>query len=311
MLLKIFMLLIFLYTAACLLYTSVVIIERKIIRFKELRKNSKGINNGKIKTVETKSYVRPSLLKEKTKFLFPKLFLINSVEGRDYVILGFALSTMLLIIDTPLEDWIPKPVLLIFILIFFYGLAKYFHLSIDDPVGKFLNLLLKWFILLVFVLSLVIETIDSLEMNVKGVIVTIIFSIAFSLILIMNVLKDFKSRWFQVLNIFIGFFLILFAVGITFGLFYLENNEIFKMYSEAEYSMFIHDYEENVSSFIFLIYNGLVYFYTFPDYSIITLEEPLSLVAFFEFIVGFLFNVVVIGFLISYFVSILFSSKKV
>lgn len=298
------------FNSIILMYTFIVLAYTLFIKFKKTYINIKlslcEAFNYRLPIYKNQSESKIKLSKKDLKYIFSDIFIIKSKQKRDIIILLFSLSTIIITNNTPIKDKIPSFIFVIFSFLFFFGLAKFFRFSTNSFLVNLSNLFIKWCILLIFIFTL-LESIFKTSFNIFNIIFTILFSIIFSLILISSVLTDFNKRWFQIINIFTSFIVILIVTGLSLGIYYLEYNDIFNLYTRVEIEKLNANYQSGIINYIIVIYKGLIHFYSFPTN--VTLDQPETLILFFEYLLGFVFNVVVIGFLISYFVSII-SNKR-
>ncbi|KON88918.1 hypothetical protein AF332_20390 [Sporosarcina globispora] len=210
-------------------------------------------------------------------------------------------SFIVVIVETPIESKIPGFINLILFLIFLIGLGKIFTYSSNNSFINFLNWLFRVLLLITFTLGFLNVYLEN-PLNFRFLIVLTIFIIIFSVILITNALKNFNNMIFQLLNFIFGYGLILCVAGIGFGLFYLEYNDVFNLYTLEEYNKIMFHSNSSLTTYLFIIYKGLIPFYSFPSSGII-LEQPITLILLCEYIIGFVFNVIIIGFFVSYFVT--------
>lgn len=85
--------------------------------------------------------------------------------------------------------------------------------------------------------------------------------------------------------------------GLSFGLFYLNNNKIFKLFNQFKINeiSFLH--------YINIIKNGLKFFFNYPEDFNILIENSVEIkrvIPFFQFLLGDIFHIVIIAFFISY-----------
>ncbi|MBY6053316.1 hypothetical protein [Cytobacillus firmus] len=242
-----------------------------------------------------------SSLNLKLENVFPRVLLLKNKKEISTAIFILTVSFIVVIFETPIESKIPGFINLILLIILLIGLVKFFTYSSNDSLINFQNWLWRVLLLIIFTLNFLKVYLED-PLNYRFLIVLTIFIIIFSVILIANALKNFNNMIFQLLNFIFGFGLILCVAGISFGLFYLENNDIFNLYTLEEYNKIMFHFDSSLTTYLFIIYKGLIPFYSFPS-SGITLDQPITLILLCEYIIGFVFNVIIIGFFVSYFVT--------
>lgn len=292
-------LVVFLYTAHCLIYTG---LRQWSFVFEPVK--SRFSQQTVIKhTIRTKIMVKLNLNIGLGDRVLSMLY-INSKDKFDMVLFGFSTSLILLIGNTQIINMLPYFLRLALAIMFFYSLAKFFKVYPDEDF-KHLFLALKWCILIIFITSFFQNTIDLATTKTPtlfGLAVTMLFSISYTFFLISGVLKSFKNVMVQVFNVLPGLVLIWVVIGIVFGLFYLSNNEIFQLYSDKELLGLMNLSEVGMNEMFFIIYKGLIYVYKFP--SKITVGQPILLIPFAQHVLGLTFHLIIISYFVSYFVSV-------
>ncbi|WP_019153900.1 hypothetical protein [Robertmurraya massiliosenegalensis] len=303
---KILALVILIVTIVPITYTMFVWIRKTYAKFHNyLSKTNEWKSNVKGNFKINKKMIRSLFL----KLSLPKILLIKNGRVLFILICLFTVSFMGLFVDTPIQNKIPVFINLVMILIVFIGIGKYFLHTTSNIAINYQNWFMCVLILVIYILSFLLSYIENPE-NLPFLMVLIVFSIVFAVLLVLNVLSNFNNVFFQLLNFVFLFVVILSVVGMGFGLFYLWNNEIFNLYTTEEYNKIMFHFDSGVSSYLFIMYKGLIPFYTYTN-SGITLETPITLILIGEYLIGFLFNVVIIGFFLSYFVSKLLKNKEI
>ncbi|MGD6942670.1 hypothetical protein ACQCT6_11580 [Cytobacillus gottheilii] len=242
-----------------------------------------------------------SLLELKLHQVFPRVLLLKNKKEISFTLFMLAVSFIVVVVETPIESKIPDFINIILLAIFFIGLGKFFSYSSNDSFTNSQNWIMSVLILVMFTLSFFIVYLEN-PLKIQFLIVITMFIIIYTVIIISTVLRNFNNMIFQLINFIFGFGLILCTAGFAFGLFYLEYNDVFNIYTLEEYNTIMFDFNSSLSSYLFIIYKGLIPFYSFPS-SGITLEQPITLILLCEYIIGFVFNVIIIGFFVSYFVT--------
>lgn len=294
MVLKIVAFVILTLATISLFYTLTVGIKKVFAHFKRFISHDK-------KREWISNIKKISLLDLKLDQVFPRVLLLKNKKEISFTLFMLTVSFIVVVVETPIESKIPDFINIILFAIFFIGLGKFFAYSSNDSFINFYNWLMSVLILIIFTLSFLIVYLEN-PLNFRFLIVITMFIIIFSVILISTVLRNFNNMIFQLLNFIFGFGLILGTAGIAFGLFYLEYNDVFKIYTLEEYNTIMFDFNSSLTTYLFIIYKGLIPFYSFPSNGI-TLEQPITLILLCEYIIGFVFNVIIIGFFVSYFVT--------
>ncbi len=199
-----------------------------------------------------------------------------------------------------------RTVIIIMIVYIFIGIGLYIHKSFEDLLNDSLFYFLKLSIVIMYPLvtfQLLLNEIDNLTI----LFLAITLSIGYSFALIKNVIDSFKSLLFQFIN-FICILLILNLsfIGLTFGMFYINTNNFFSFYTEDQLNIINNGGLGYIS---FVIYKGLSPFFSFPG-DIKISNDFIVYVPFIEHLFGYLFNLTIIGFFISYSVSKYFERRS-
>lgn len=205
-------------------------------------------------------------------------------------------------------------IVLIAVIIFMVGLGEFLHsLKFEGFVGL-LFYISQLLILFIYMLTFIMGYLEDVS-NVWVLIIIVIMFIAYSFLFVKNVVDSFKSFLFQFLNfIFILLFSNMIGIGLTFGAFYLENNEVFGLFSENDLSFLnsthLEDsFDRQSLNALLIIYKGLDPFFNFP--SELAVEHGfMGFIPLIEHIIGSVFNLFIIGFFVSYSVNKLFERKE-
>ena len=195
---------------------------------------------------------------------------------------------------------------------FFYNENKFF--VNEDLVSKLVFYGLQLALLITLTLSFNLAFLES-KNNLVILLVLTAFLIFYSFLFLKNIVDVFSSYFFQFLN-FVAILLIFnfVVIGFNYGLFYLVNNETFNYYQldEAE-SIYINFSESNDPlnlEYIFIVvHEGIEPFFNFPS----RLPGEAGLINFvplIEHFIGNVFNLLIIGFFVSYSVTSLYERRK-
>jgi len=133
--------------------------------------------------------------------------------------------------------------------------------------------------------------------------ISLISTIIFSVYILKSIIDGFNHIGFCVLNILLVYIYDLLVIGLHFGFFYLQNNDIFNLYQD------IKQYEDfNLINIFGIIQIGLTNFYTLS--SSFGNDSLVNFVPLFEYVFGALFNIGILGFFISYITSKIFAKDN-
>ena len=187
-------------------------------------------------------------------------------------------------------------------LITLLGLAKFLGRNFNGYWFEKINFyLLKLSIFVLYSLSFFVGYLQYPNNNVFYVL-SLLTTIVFSVYFLKSIIDGFDQIGFCVLNFFLVYLYDLLAIGLHFGFFYLQNNNVFKLYANIQqYDSF------NMVALLSVIQIGLSNFYSLSN-SGLGLESMKNFVPFFEYVFGAVFNVGITGFFISYTASKIFKA---
>lgn len=173
----------------------------------------------------------------------------------------------------------------------------------------FMNLL----ILIIYILQLNLVFLE-VDFNVTILLIITIISIFYTFLFIKSVVDMFDSYLFQFINvILILLFFNFIVIGFNYGLFYLDNNDVFGYYQIDEAEKITQSFKGNnklnweyVS---FVTYEGINPFFNFP-HRISGENGFISFIPLIEHFIGNVFNLLIIGFFVSYSVTNLFERRN-
>ncbi|MDZ5711332.1 hypothetical protein UFB30_03810 [Jeotgalibacillus sp. HH7-29] len=139
------------------------------------------------------------------------------------------------------------------------------------------------------------------EANFKVLVSVPLISLVYTFIFMKNVIETFNSFLFYSINFLLIMLITMFIVGVNFGTFYFFNNERFGFYTSEDIEMV--NSGETLFALLQLSYKGIGPFYTFPALNINQSSTLIDYTPLMEFIIGSMFNLVIVGFFISYSVS--------
>ncbi|MFF2016087.1 hypothetical protein [Paenibacillus sp. NPDC058177] len=192
------------------------------------------------------------------------------------------------------------------IIILTYGISEfiaYFPRQVDR-FSKYGQYIMNLSILLTLITTL-ISQFTTINKNMNIITFAILLIMFFSFTFVKSVLVNFTFFPFLFSNIIFFVLLNIFSFGLIFGFVYFDNNEYFNFYAEAEYNQLNHNFDDKyLYYFMFIIIQkGLAPFYSLSE---LPLDEAafdskgyIVVMPFFEYIVGILFSVCIISFIVS------------
>lgn len=180
---------------------------------------------------------------------------------------------------------------------------------IERPIGKYYNkeaYFLKLLIVLMYPIVMFRSLLDNF--NTIGLLFTVVISVGYTFALIKNSIDTFSSLLFQYLNFFLVLiFLNLLIIGLSFGLYYFNHNDTFHFFSDNEKQII----DINGLKYIFYVaYVGISPFFSFPG-DIKISNDIINFIPIIEYIFGYIFNLSIVGFFISYSISKYFERRSV
>lgn len=250
------------------------------------------------------------LIKEKNKVYYNinsriSLYFIDIIENtsfKKFRYLIYALSFFILWIlsefEFPKNNQTLKFMIYAIGILFLTGVIEYLLCDFDDIISYFLKLLIFSVYPLIFFMGF-LNQINSIKLLLLLVIITILFSFFF----LKGVIDSSRGKnnsilgLFFIINLIIVYIYDLILFGLSFGLFYLNNNKIFKLFNQFKINeiSFLH--------YINIIKNGLKFFFNYPEDFNILIENSVEIkrvIPFFQFLLGDIFHIVIIAFFISY-----------
>lgn len=184
----------------------------------------------------------------------------------------------------------------------------------NDLFSKIMFTSMNLLILMMYILTFNIVFLE-LNFNVNILIIITIILIFYTFVFIKGIVDTFESYFVQ----FISFILILLffnfiTIGFNFGLFYLNNNEFFGYYESEEAEKIYQSFSEenqplNWGYVLLVIYEGIGPFFNFPD-RIPGENGFISFIPLIEHFIGNIFNLLIVGFFVSYSVTNLFERRN-
>lgn len=153
------------------------------------------------------------------------------------------------------------------------------------------------------------------EYSVELLLITTTISIFYSFLFIKYVVDVFSSYFIQFMHfIVVLLFFNFIVIGFDYGLFYWANNDIFDYYQSNEVQKISENLFGDNGSFkwgyiAIIVYKGIEPFFNFPQ-QISEERGLLSFIPLIEHFIGNIFNLLIIGFFVSYSVTNLFELRN-
>lgn len=289
-----------LFLAALILVILIGILFNTIIMFLELKKFSWWKN----KTVELDKY---NEFEEKVE----SYVYLNTFRKWKFWIYGLSFSILITVNGNSVSNIFG----LILIITCLVAIGDFIHsgnrwILEKDLFIKVLFYFLQLFVLFLYILSFNIVYLD--EVNFEVLLILTVLIIFYSFLFVKNVIDTFTSYFFQFFNFSLILLLFNFVViGFNYGLFYLSNNDIFQDFSleEAEeINQKLSDGPVKLEHILAVTHEGIEPFFNFPSR---TAEDTtlISFIPLIEHFIGNVFNLLIIGFFVSYSVTTLFERR--
>ncbi|MBR0632547.1 hypothetical protein [Bacillus altitudinis] len=148
----------------------------------------------------------------------------------------------------------------------------------------------KLSIMILYPLVLLLKFLENVS-NVNMIAIIVFFTALYSYLFLKSVMDIFKSTFMHLANFIFIYVFFNFIIGAVFGSFYIYNDH-FEYHYSGEYKG---------DGTLLILYKGLEPFYNYP---IIQVDEGnIAYIPMFEFIIGNIFNIILVGIFISYFVN--------
>lgn len=272
----------------------------KLIKSYQASKNEVSVTREELK--------RSDLQKPKPIDLFLRFAFLDS--KLKYLISLYLLSGSSVLLATEM-NYQPKEKFILILLVFatlfmFIGICHFIHYSHRD---KFINRGIYGMKLCIIIVYPLVAFNNFLsDINIVSLFLTILFSLIFTILFIKNIIDSFKPFLFQLINFLILIIAMnILYIGLSFGMFYLNNNSVFSYFSEENHSVIIDSSSWN--NLYFIIYKGLDPFFGYPDnlkYEV----QPIYYIPLVEHLIGYMFNLIIIGFFMTYSISIMLERRK-
>lgn len=298
--LKIIIIILFLiYSVLSIIYTIISKIKHcTYIVKKTIEDNKKKFNTTNKNNNEKAFITRDKLI---------KLFYIDSWIKWEILIWLIALVIMIIIVPIKCKNNVfIKGVSIVCMIIFFRGIAVFLcyrnkhRESFLDRVNSYL---IKMMIYILYSSLFFVGFLQKLDNNTFFVL-AIFMLLFFSICFLKNVIDEWNSFIFLMVNLLMIYIYDIVIFGFTFGFFYLSKNDTYSLFENVGSLLKLN----TVSSYAIIINRGLYYFYTYP--SIFNAENVFNAcVPFFQYLFGATFNIAITGFFISYTASKAFSQN--
>lgn len=232
---------------------------------------------------------------------------INSLRKAIYVLYILSGSFVFFMANNKIStSGIMSWISILAIVILFIGIGHFLHHSHNNFVPSFLSYLFKLMVVIIYPLVSFQTFIN--DINIVNLFLTVGLSLVYTVIFIKSLVDSFKSFAFQLIN-----FLVLIItqnilyIGLSFGMYYLNYYNIYHYFTRDQYETVMSS--EGFEQLYYVIYQGLTPFFSFPN----NMKQEsgfISYVPVVEHLIGYLFNLIIIGFFMSYSVSMLIERNK-
>lgn len=140
---------------------------------------------------------------------------------------------------------------------------------------------------------------NNLVLFIASILITLLYSISF----LSSIIDGFQSVLFYVLNLLFIYVYDIFIFSFQFGYFYLIKNNVYGFYNSTD---ILND--ATIANFLAIAQGGLSYLFSLTD-----INNPISVLNYiplFEYILGLVFNILIIGVFISYTASKIYEKNS-
>lgn len=283
-----------------ILFTALVIIEKKYKQLKAILSSIKKKGNKKSLNLNRRSVKRHAL----------NIIYINS-RKKWFIVISLLSLLVILILEKnsiqPPNDWIIKITLYLFTINVLYAIGAFIHYSLEGVMSSLGFYIMKLLILIIYIISFFIAFLSDLN-DVRMLLIIIVVSLGYSFAFIKYVIDSFPSYLFQFVNFILILLLVNFIViGTTFGFFYLNNYENYQYFNETDFQTIMQS--DDMRNIYYVAYKGTFPFFNFPN-ELERSKDILTYIPFFEHVIGYVFNLLIVGFFVSYSVSKLVERKS-
>lgn len=195
-------------------------------------------------------------------------------------------------------------IFLLLTVIFLSGIAKFLSFRFDMGfLGDITFYIFKISFFVVFAFTFIQDSFKDIS-NIKFLFIGLSIILFFSVYLLKHIIDYFKSTVFFIVNFLLIYLFNIALIGLCFGYYYLTKNGVYNLFDNPISYLNSSDLVTVMS----VIFKGLTYFYSSP---ISTFTKDIDhLVPFFEYVFGYVVNIGIIGFFLSYVASKVYSNKK-
>lgn len=235
----------------------------------------------------------------KRKFNLSELLFINTKKKLGIFLFLFPISIIIIFTKYNLTKYKYLNYIAIvcaFIALFCIALYLRYSSTIAKTLGY--KLLFYFYNIMIFIIYtsmffiIFMHDINNYYLFITIIIITLFYSSCF----LIGTIDTFKSIYFRIINLILIYIHNLLIFGLTFGFYYLKNNDIFKLFEDA-------DKIKDTASFTnlsIIVQKGLINFFN-SDAPILNTPNLINnIIQFGEFIFGNIYTVAIIGFYLSY-----------
>ncbi|GIN93788.1 hypothetical protein J22TS1_48390 [Siminovitchia terrae] len=263
---------------------------------------------------ENLSIVIKRVVKDLDKNLAKYLILDSQVKWKIWTyIFAFCYLSIMLELNIQVNNELFTIFSYTMLIILLIGIGDFIHSVRIEGFSKILFYLMKWCIFMIYPFVLLDVFLKDLS-RIDILLITVGVLLGYSFLFVKYIIDSFKYYIFQFVNfVVILIFFNLFIIGLTFGAFYLENNNIYKFFTEEEVNKLYESAAENEGGFdyqdiIIIVIKGIEPFFNFPsemDYG------NMYFIPIMEHLIGNIYLLLIIGFFVSYSVGLLIERKKI
>lgn len=244
-------------------------------------------------TIKKIRYKLNKIKRNKIQRYLLNLVRIDSLKKLENVIFILSFAIILIFPNNLINIKFFKIILRICLTIVFIGIGKFLSLfNYDNFIYNIYFYALKLFIFVIYSVALLTGFLEKID-NQQLLIVSVIISLGYSICFLKGVIDGFYSLIFYIINLVFVYVYDLIIIGFSFGLYYLNKNDIFKFYNQS-------DLYNNLTlqTLVSIIQKGLIYFFSFP--TALDINSLDAAIPFLEYIMGTIFNLLIVSFFISY-----------
>ncbi|MFC7391930.1 hypothetical protein [Scopulibacillus cellulosilyticus] len=202
--------------------------------------------------------------------------------------------------------------IIIMIIILAYGFGEYISapfLKVSTvKSNKFPNKIHKIFtvifsnyiklcLLALFCITILEVNIENNGGNLFSLLITVILTTIYSCLYLKFAIDSTRNWLFHIIIFLFMICWVFFIIGVAFGSYYLEHNDVFNMFSSKEVILLNHNFKWK--HLYYMISMGLTPLFSLQ--SKFNIQNPLTLITLLEYLLGYIFTAIFVGFFVSYF----------